>query len=588
LAGYGYAAEDPDRQKVLIADAASYLKRSVECMEGDVLEKVATLRLLAPKYGWIDQEPEAIKYYEQAYNMIPDIDAEELSPEERKKIRTIRVEILTSKAQVLSEMDRREDALQAFNEARGLLGEDTLAGSILDNITLLFQKEDEADASKLMEVLKSWTEKERNSWFSYCFEDWVDQDAATRMQRASKLTKETDLLLGWLTALGTTLPAQSLHLFNLRGVIAYMHYPVLGDLVKGKTLRQEILAMKPKPFLWYEDTMNETKTQHRMQLADILFCEFQMSADPTKKEAIMEELRLLPSAHDDDDNMRESHVSMLRANMLRIMGPAKEYQKYMDELFANCICGLEDGVSWNDSSSLRLLSKVLASLPTLEKDARISISSQFSILDRSIHGQAADSEHSETLSEKDGGEADAEQVSTGEDQASTGSDESISISSAGRAQEVGEDNLSNGAIGKDQGTAESAEATVAKLDEDIGAWIVNCDGGCGTTIESWAQPFYYCVICPNTDLCEDCHSKRLKQTIGEIEEPWLSFCGANHRYIKGPMKNWKGIKNGVIRFSDEEVTVKEWLHGLKEDRWPNAWKVFWTRQGGLKDIGIED
>jgi tetratricopeptide (TPR) repeat protein len=173
LAGYGYAAVDSDRKKALIADAVSYLKRAVECMEGDVLDKVATLRVLAPKYAWIDQEPEAIKYYDQAYAIVPDLDAEELSPQERKKTRTIRIEILISKAQVLSKMDRPEDALQAFNEARRLSGEETLAGSILDDITLLFQKEDEANASKLMEVLKGWTKKERNSWFSYCFEDWV-------------------------------------------------------------------------------------------------------------------------------------------------------------------------------------------------------------------------------------------------------------------------------------------------------------------------------------------------------------------------------------------------------------------------------
>jgi hypothetical protein len=54
------------------------------------------------------------------------------------------------------------------------------------------------------------------------------------------------------------------------------------------------------------------------------------------------------------------------------------------------------------------------------------------------------------------------------------------------------------------------------------------------------------------------------------------------------MKGWKGIKNGIIRIGDEEITVKEWLRGLKEERWGNAWTVFWTRQGGLKDIGVED
>jgi tetratricopeptide (TPR) repeat protein len=563
-------------------------------MEGDVLEKVATLRLLAPKYGWIDQEPEAIHYYDQAYDMLPDLAEKNLSDDELKTIKPIRIEILTSKAQILSEMEQPEDALSAFNEARMLSGEQSLAGTTLDDITVLFKNEDKASASKLMEVLKSWTDKERNSWFSYCFEDWVDEGAVTRMQRAAKLTKETDLLLKWLTALGTTLPAHSLHLFNLRGAIAYIHYPVLGNLEKGKTLRQEILTMKTKPDPWYEDTMNEKKTQHRMQLADILFCEFQMSADPVKKEVIMEDLRLLPSAHENDDNIRESHVSMLRANMLRIMGPAKEYQKYMNELFASCIRGLEDGVSWNDSSSLRLLSKVLASLSSLEKDARIAISAQYSILDRAIHKQDTASARSESLPDQDDGEARVEPEHARENEASDDSEKARQVLSAESTDADAGKNPSDGTAGQEQGpegTAEVPEPTKAelsKLDEDIGTWIVGCDGGCGTDIQSWTQPFYYCVVCPNTDLCEDCHSKRLKQTKGEIEEPWLSFCGANHRYIKGPMKGWKGIKNGIIRIGDEETTVKEWLRGLKEERWSNAWTVFWTRQGGLKDIGVED
>jgi hypothetical protein len=372
--------------------------------------------------------------------------------------------------------------------------------------------------------------------------------------------------------------------------------------------------MKTKPDPAYEDTMNETKTAHRMQLADILFSEFQTCADPTKKETIMETLALLPSAHDDDDdnkNIRESHVDMLRANMLRIMGPAKEYQKYMNELFTKCIAGLEDGVSWNDLSSLRLLAKVLASLDSLERDARIAISAQFSILDRETHGQDTESEQSETLSDKDGGEGDAEQEPATESEEPTQSG-AVTVQDAVKESEQpvesGEiriDSPTDEARGIDDKAAsdepveeeqnstksedlKSDESESAELDEDTTGVGVFCDGQCGAEINSWTQPFYYCLVCPSCDLCEDCHSKRLKQTAGEIEEPWLSFCGANHRYIKGPMKDWKGIKNGVIRIDEDEVTVKEWLQGLKEERWQKAWEGFWTRQGGLKDIGVED
>lgn len=88
--------------------------------------------------------------------------------------------------------------------------------------------------------------------------------------------------------------------------------------------------------------------------------------------------------------------------------------------------------------------------------------------------------------------------------------------------------------------AESAEMRLtvpAEPDEDIGGPGVHCDGSCRTSMESWSQPFYYCIVCPNCDLCEDCHSKRIKQTQGIMEETWLSFCGTNHRYIKAPIKD---------------------------------------------------
>ncbi|CAN9079328.1 unnamed protein product [Alternaria sp. RS040] len=243
------------------------------------------------------------------------------------------------------------------------------------------------------------------------------------MQRAAKSTRDTDLLLTWLAASAKCLPKKSLYLFNVRSAIADIYHPIPGDFEKGKLLQQEVLTMTPKTEPWYEYTMNETKTRHRMQLADILFCQFQAYADPTKKEEIIEELKHLPSAHTDaDDNIRESHVDMLRANMLRIMGPAREYQAYMNELFSKCIRGLEDSISWDDKSSLRLLPKVLASLERLERDATIAISAQFSILDLAIHDQDTGSQPTDALCDTENSEADVERQSAEGDEALQESD----------------------------------------------------------------------------------------------------------------------------------------------------------------------
>lgn len=93
-----------------------------------------------------------------------------------------------------------------------------------------------------------------------------------------------------------------------------------------------------------------------MQLADVFLYHFQSSVDPTKKEVIIEELPHFSVTYTKaDDNIREFHVNMLRANMLRTMSPAKKYQTRINELSSKCICGLPNSVFWNDSSSLRLL-----------------------------------------------------------------------------------------------------------------------------------------------------------------------------------------------------------------------------------------
>ena len=598
LSDYGYDNLNTDCQKGFIATGVVYLRQALDLMRDDNLEKVKTLLVLAPKYTRLDGIPHAIRCYDQAYEILLALNPEDLVPEQQINVKDIQLDILIAKGKLFSKVKETHDALCMFNEARGVSGEKPLAGTILDDMTLLFNEENDVDGTKLMEVLKTWTQKERNSWFSYCFDGNLDGNAMIRMARAAKLAKETDVLLDWLATLAETIPTHSYYMFNVRGAIAMLHYPVLGDMEKGKTLRLEMLDMKPKPESWYEETMNEAKTECRMKLADIFFHEFQTSTDPAKKEKLIETLKDLPSAHDDKDNIWGSHVSMLRANMLRIMGPATKYQRYMNELFEGCIRGLEDGVSWNDSQSLRLLSKVLASLDGLERDARIASSAQFSILDRTIHGQDTESEGSETVPDKDISEPDTDDESAESKETMA---ESIETQVVVEAMSMPTTrtlmpsafipSTANGkpnakASGGNQGSVAVLEklrsarakqpgiSVPVKSDEDVNGIKLDCDGGCGTVVDTWSQPFYYCLVCPNCDLCEECHAKRLAQTRGEEKEPWLSFCGPHHRYIKAPIKGWKGIKNGVIRIGAEEFTVKDWLKGLKEERWQKGWDMF--------------
>lgn len=66
---------------------------------------------------------------------------------------------------------------------------------------------------------------------------------------------------------------------------------------------------------------------------------------------------------------------------------------------------------------------------------------------------------------------------------------------------------------------------------------------------------------------------------------WREFCGKDHTYIKAPVDGWKGVRNGVMRIGDERIDFKEWLRGLRDERWPRAWEEFWTRNE-LENIGF--
>jgi hypothetical protein len=198
----------------------------------------------------------------------------------------------------------------------------------------------------------------------------------------------------------------------------------------------------------------------------------------------------------------------------------------MENLFNVCIEGLEDGVSYNDGPSLRLLTKVLSLLPNLQRDACIAYAAQFSILDRkkAAEGKPASDE-----------------------------------------------------------------------DEDLTRVRYPCDG-CRRPLFKWTSTQYMCLVCPNLDLCESCY--QLEQTSRQGRKPesnpnkagvwadkiWHPFCDRSHAYIKGPMKDWKGVRGGYIRIGSEQVEVKEWLKGLKEQRWKQSWEDFWRARNELNNI----
>lgn len=143
----------------------TYLKQSAERVDGDAMEKVATYILLAYCCNHCDQQPDSITYFDRAYNMQPNVDLE-VYAKDQEEIKELQIIILVEKTSAFSMMTMTEYALEMFNKARALHGEEFLLGSRLDDITLLFSEETDPDGTKLMDTLKDWTDRERYNWFS--------------------------------------------------------------------------------------------------------------------------------------------------------------------------------------------------------------------------------------------------------------------------------------------------------------------------------------------------------------------------------------------------------------------------------------
>ncbi|KAF2265868.1 hypothetical protein CC78DRAFT_567200 [Lojkania enalia] len=580
--------DNEDRSKELKAKAIVYLSESIGNMEGDKLEKGATLFTLTRMHMWMEDYEKAGVTVDNAIQNFINAKSE-LLPARLVELEDISSlwELYVYKANCSAKLQGIDAALAMFGKAREEAGDQTISGYYLDDITRILDEKNDPDGHRLMEALKSWSDKERTLWFEWCTDYVADLSALGRMHRAVQLTQETDLMLKWLHTYEATLNPRSLALFNLKASLADFYSKVLGNLDKAKEIMRAILSSQPKTD--NEWALHYTVSAVRMDLAGLIFSQFRYSSDPAQKEALLKEVKSLPGTRSDDE-FAESHIGMLIANMVRIMGPAREYHRYMDQIFKICINGLEDGVSSNDGDSLRLLAKVLGSLDGLERDARITLSMQFCIINREIH-HGGDS--SKLPSEN--GELEGKQQMTKEARDETGKEGAVA--SLEESTIPSADKKGTGKIDEDPKPKSESESE-SESEEDLSGFGIFCNGGCGTSISKWSQPFYLCLICPSTDLCEACHAKRIAANSSEISNldstsseslaTSLPFCGENHHYIKGPMKNWKGIKNGVIRIGGEEIKVKEWIRGLKEERWPRAWKRYWLRQSGLKDIDVED
>jgi tetratricopeptide (TPR) repeat protein len=469
---------------------------------------------------------------------------------------------LTNKAICEIKLGEIDQAIVTMDQAYAALGEESdnsLNDDFVNSITTFLEKA--GDFEKLLSVVERFKKWDIIQWLG--FDSGTGHD---RLQHAAWECKKQD----FMTKIYETL-IKDVDRYNLgariRSNLAAAYQFVFPNYDEAKRLLNEILDGK-KGTPW-GDADEDFVFMTRLQLADVLVKQFKAATDPDLKTILHGEMKNLALQHtlavSKDFNPYESQTMISLALMTGKMGPTNEFQTIMDKTFRGCIDALTDTLAGNDSQGFRLLSKALAFIPEMKRDAQIAYSLQFSIVDESLLSPPDNAEEEKPIDDTavEGQAPEAEKVAV-TDQAVPGTTTTPNS---------------------------SAEVATEQLNP---SGEIYCDG-CGTHFSDWTQgPVYGCIICTNCDLCESCWTKIDRCNKGEPWSEWKSYCGHTHKYIKGPIVGWKGVNGGVLKFEYpanegetigrvEEIKFTDWLDGVQE-RWSEAWKEFWRKEDLVVDI----
>ncbi|KAJ4294462.1 hypothetical protein N0V90_008153 [Kalmusia sp. IMI 367209] len=584
---------DTDVVECLRAYANSYLRKSLDLMVDASLDKIDTLGLLAHVHAPKGDYTIPLSHLDEALAMIKAMEFDEVSDTQRQMLASRRLAIVSEKASRLHQAGYLEEALHMYESQMEMAGDDIHRSTLTEILNIC----DELDPSghRFALTIRTWSNNQRNEWFRSSYQYQMNTNDLEKFTKIAKDTNNLNFLLDWMSALEKKLAKSSnegLLLLRARSVISHLYLTVVEDTDRAKKVWLKVLSIKPEMEPYNPEILKEALIEQWIRLSDYIFSQFQLSSDPKRKAVLLNELKSIPRVNTDDE-LKDSHVGMLFANMLRVMGPAQEYQHYMEEIFSTCITGLEDSVLHNDGPSLRLLAKILSSLDGLERDARIAYSAQFSVLDRSVL-ESDKSSGIDPVDSESGAESNLEGISEYVEGFSIGHDEGSETSGTLPQSDI------ELAEGESKKYAESSlnrnDARLITSDvyeprpfwlweENVSGYLVYCNT-CREYLSRWTRRLYLCLICLAVDICEKCYNREVVQrrSISVNDDQTSYICNENHRYLKGYMKDWRGVKDGVIRIGDEELPVKEWIKGLKEVRWPQAWERYWLSQGGLKDI----
>lgn len=435
-----------------------------------------------------------------------------------------------TQAEIYTDLEKTDDAIESYEKARQASSTEPLRGEIL-------RKEFDAwnDNDRALELVKNkWTLQERLEWMTWDYADDKEH--------------HTDFLFA---AIDANEPGYIVETYQ--EIISLLDHfdagvPLRNTLTKWYSMNGDVDAIRTQCLAVLDSTLNSNNSDtYRFTnedpayamyyalcgLTDTIYEQFRATADRAAKAALFEEAKgLMSGPLARAITLQKSwqvHYKVILARMARKLGPLHEFEDILNQGFNATVDALMDDVAWNDEMNLDLLAEVLSSLDGLEREAQVALSARFSDLEIQDDGTAAEDE-----------------------------EDRVSTSSESEEEDEDEDPLP-----EDEG--------------DLTGYTTYCDGPrCTVTWRAWkGRKIYKCLYCWDTMLCEPCYEKRVRFNAGVTIPPGENFCGNNHKYL-GPVKGWKGVKNGMVLIEGEDpFAFKDWLTELKEKKWPGAWEKFW-------------
>jgi len=452
--------------------------------------------------------------------------------------------LYVAKARCESALERLDDAIKSYQQSLAIRP-DVASMSGWDVRAMLCMRdwtEDPKEPERFIDLLRGLIPRQRHLWCDYVIA-YDSENDIDLYNHCAKLAGPASISF-YISVVEDYIQSKrrgSAHRIMPMQNLAIAYLDVLGDVKRAIEINTEILNYEIK----YDEVedLDDILVSVRLELADIFFSEFRATINPKDKLTLLQDMKSLPNMRPTvaDGNQTvmgttgdwsESQTGIMLAIMVRTMGSPVEYQEILEKSFKTCIEGLSDSVGWNDSDSFRLLSKVLSCVPGLETDAQIALSCQFSITDPNVdHVADFHAEEGSKGADAAGGINGVQNVSKSEEYASTGAEDDDDIGDVEEeVNQAGHERVEETTIriakvttASDSDTAAQPKANAnttpdnkavdadkngVEDDEDFlpsGDWDLGCDGDCEKTVSRWDQPWYFCILCANCDLCEDCY-----------------------------------------------------------------------------------